>query len=305
MWDFLDRLLRLVVKRSDLLDETDWEKVRSFESAVEELFSIPEFLQKTEFRGKALKVAKSRIDVEWDKGKNTMTDIVARTVMGETLNFFIDEGRQCIRFVAKELLKRPRFRSDLVTGMACFDYKRAVRFAKDSSRRFKCQIFENFRTRGCLARELRNVHMDDFVELVDDIRHTCSDDLICGPAIEDMVSFLSSYPELARWEHTRHVFRLCCLCLGHVVPTLPKAELGSSRGGTTNVDLSCIIEPLQGSLLPSVAQGNFITDTESIYIGSGGILRQCISNLITVFGKLWIWMNTRNFMPNWRNRTRL
>ena len=62
MYDFLHRLLRRIVSRSCLPDEWDWDGLRSFDFAVGELFSIPGFMQKTQFRAKALKVARSKID---------------------------------------------------------------------------------------------------------------------------------------------------------------------------------------------------------------------------------------------------
>ena len=46
MCDSLQRLLRHVVKRSDLHDESDCKKMRSFDFALEELLSVPEFMQK-------------------------------------------------------------------------------------------------------------------------------------------------------------------------------------------------------------------------------------------------------------------
>ena len=42
--NFLHRLLRRVVKGTDLPDEMDWEKVRSFDFAVEELLSFTDFM---------------------------------------------------------------------------------------------------------------------------------------------------------------------------------------------------------------------------------------------------------------------
>ena len=63
--------------------------------------------------------------------------------------------------------------------------------------------------------------MDDYVEFVDDLRHVYLDNVISGPVIDDMVTFLSNCPELARREYTLHVFKLCCLCLGHICPALP------------------------------------------------------------------------------------
>ena len=77
-------------------------------------------------------------------------------------------------------------------------------------------------------------------------RHIYLDNSGTGPAIEDMVSFLSSCPDLARREYTFYVFKLCCLCLCQIAPSLPKVELGSGRISTGNVDLSCIIQQLKG-----------------------------------------------------------
>ena len=50
--DFLHRLLRRIVPRSCLPDERDWDALRFSDIAVGELLSIPEFMQKAEFRAK-------------------------------------------------------------------------------------------------------------------------------------------------------------------------------------------------------------------------------------------------------------
>ena len=102
------------------------------------------------------------------------------------------------------------------------------------------------------------------MEIIDDVRHVYLDELGVGPDVEDMVSFLSSCPELARRGCTWDLFKLSCLCLGHVAPKLPDVSLGSSKVGVTSVDLSSIVEPLQGYLLISDAEGNFFTDPGSI-----------------------------------------
>ena len=94
MCDFLHRLLRRIVSRSCWPDEWDWYALRSFDFSVGELLSIPEFMQKTEFRAKALKVARSKIDVERERGKKAKSDAVEKTVMAESFNPFIDQGRQ-------------------------------------------------------------------------------------------------------------------------------------------------------------------------------------------------------------------
>ena len=66
-------------------------------------------MQKTDFRAKVLKVARLKIDVERERGKKGKSDAVAKTVMGELFIPFIDQGRQYIKYVAKELLRHPTF----------------------------------------------------------------------------------------------------------------------------------------------------------------------------------------------------
>ena len=264
MCDFLHRLLRRIVSRDCLPAEWDWNALRSFDFAVSELLGIPEFMHKTEFRAKVLKVARTKIDVERERGKKVKANAVANTVMGESFNPFIDQGRQYIKYVAKELMKHPTFKSDLVIGLACFDY--GVLFSLPKTVAVDCyqHLFQSFSSRGSVARELRNIHIDDYVEFIDDVRHVYLDELGVGPDVEDMVSFLSSCPELSRREYTWDLFKLCCLCLGHVAPKLPDVSLGCSKVGVTSVDISCVVEPIQGYLLSGDTEGNFFTDPGSI-----------------------------------------
>ena len=196
MCDFLHRLLRRVVSRDCLPSERDWDALRSFDFSVGELLRIPEFMRKTEFRSKVLKVAKSEIDVERERGKKARSDSVAKTVMGEAFNPFIDQGRQYVKYVAKELVKHPAFKSDLVIGLACFDYGVLFKLPKTVAVDCFQHLFQSFSSRGWVARELRNVHIDDYVEFVDNLRHVYLDELDVGPDVEDIVSFLSSCPEL-------------------------------------------------------------------------------------------------------------
>ena len=102
--------------------------------------------------------------------------------------------------------------------------------------------------------------MDEYVAFVDDIRLVYLDELGVGPAVEDMISFLSECPELSQKDYTWNLFKLFCLCLGHVAPKLPHASLASSEIGVTVIDLSCVIEPMQGYLLSWDFEGNFFTD---------------------------------------------
>ena len=130
--------------------------------------------------------------------------------------------------MAKELLKHPSFKSDLVIGLACFDYTVLLKLPKNVSADYYQHIYQSFNSRGWVARELRNVHMDDYVEFADEMRYVYLDELGVGPAVEDMISFLSVYPELSRREYTWNLFKLCWLCLSLVSPELFYVSLGSS-----------------------------------------------------------------------------
>ena len=263
MCDFLNRLLRRIVSRSCLPAEWDWDALRSFDFAVSELLGIPEFMQKTEFRAEVLKIARSKIDVERERGEKRKSDAIAKTLMGESFSPFIDQGRQYIKHVAKELMRHPTYKSDLVNGLACFDH--AVLFKLPKTVAVDCyqHLFQSSSSRGWVARELRNVHIDDYIEFIDDVRHMYLDEVGVGPDVEDMVSFMSSCPELSRREYTWDLLKLLCLCLGHVAPKLPDVSLGSGKVGVTRVDLSSVVEPIPGFFLSSDAEGNFFTDPAS------------------------------------------
>ena len=199
-----------------------------------------------------------------EKNKKAKTDVVAGTVMGEMFNPNVDQGRVYVRYVCKELINHPTFKSDLVVSLACFDYAVLFTMPKDQAAGCHLRSFHSFCVRGWLAKELKNIHMDDYMEFIDDIRFVCLDELHIGPKIEDMITFLSSSPELAKREHTSHVFKLRCMCLGHVVPKLPSVTLGCPSRSAAKTDFSDIIEPLQIYLQSSGAGQNIFSSAESI-----------------------------------------
>ena len=240
MLGFLHRLLRRIVTRDFLPDEEDWDSLLEFDFTNVQLLSVSQFMEKTDFRA-----AKGRISVEREKNKKLRTDVVAGTVMGEMFNPQVDQWRAYIRYVCKELINHPTFKSDLVVGLACFDYAVLFTMPKDQAARCYSHLFHSFCVRGWLAKELKNIHMDDYMEFIDDVRFVYLDELHIGPKIEDMITFLSSSPELAKREQTAYIFKLCCLCLGHVVPELPGVILGCPSKNVAEIDLSDVIEPLQ------------------------------------------------------------
>ena len=167
MCDFSHRLLRNIVPRSWWPDEWDWDALRSFHFVIGELLSVPSFMQKTEFRAKALKVDRTIIEVELERGRKTKSDAVVKAAMGESFNSFIDQGRQNTKYVSKGLLRTSTFKSELVIGLACFDF--GVLFESPKTLAVDCyqHVFQSFSSRGWLAQKIRNVRIDDYVEFVD------------------------------------------------------------------------------------------------------------------------------------------
>ena len=210
--------MRRLVKRSYLLDESDWEKVHFFDFAVEEILSIPDFMQKNEFRAKALKVDKSETDMERDRGRTRRLTLMFALLWGRHFIPFLTGGCSILSTLQNIYWRHPTFKSDLVIGLACFDYN--VFFLLPKTQAIECywHIYRSFSSRGWLARELQNLHMNDYVDFVDEIRHIA---WVNWKVDQLLVSFLSSRPGLGQRKYMHHVFRLCCLCLSHVVPNLP------------------------------------------------------------------------------------
>ena len=126
--------------------------------------------------------------------------MIASAVMEEVFNPHVNQGRAYFRYVCSEILKHPTFKSDLVVGLACFDY--SVLFTLPRGKAMECyaRLFQSFCVRGWLAKELKNVHMDDYLEFSDDLWFVYLDEIHIGLKIEDMATFLSSSPELSKRE---------------------------------------------------------------------------------------------------------
>ena len=148
--------------------------------------------------------------------------------------------------------------------MASFDYSTLFILPRPQAIECYRHLFQCFSSRGWLEREIKNVHMDDFVEFVDNLCHVDLVKMISGPMDDGMVTSMAIFPELARRKYTLHVFRLCCLCLGHLCPVLLTVGLNHPLSGVDSVDLSSVIDPFQSYLLCGDLTNNFLTDPELI-----------------------------------------
>ena len=265
MLTFMHRLLRQIVERDTLTDESDWEALRRYDFVETKFLDVPSFMEKTEFRANAMPVTKLKIDVEREKSKRQKpSEAVARSIIGATFNPFTETGRSYIRYVSKELIKHPSSKSELVMGMAKFDHSTLFVLPQPQVIERYRVLFQSFSSSGWLAKELKNIQMDDYVEFVDDLRHVYLDYMISGPMIDVMVTFMANCPELARRYYILYNFKLCCLCLGYIFPVLPTVGLNHPMSGVERVDLSSLIEPLQSYLLCGDLAYSFVTDPESI-----------------------------------------
>ena len=204
--DFLYRLFRPFKVRDVLPGETDWDGLLKFGFTNVQLLSVSQFIVKTGFRTKAMRAAKGHISVEREKSKETKTYTIASAVMGDMSNPHIDQRIAYIRFACMELLRYPNFKSELVVRITCFEYSFFFTFPRSPAEGFFSRFIQSFCVCSWLSRELKIIHMDDCPEFIDDQRFAYLDEQQIGPKIEDMVTFLSSSPELSRRGYTSYVF---------------------------------------------------------------------------------------------------
>ena len=164
MLDFLHRLIRRIMLSSSLPKEKDWEVLRYFDISSVEFWDEPSFMEKIEFSAKTMMVAKTKNDVEREKRKRSKSsEDIARIVISGASNPFFDSGRTNVRYVAKDKIKQPSFNSDLVVGIARFDYSVLFILPRLQALEVYRRHFQSFSSRGWLAREMRNIQMDDYV----------------------------------------------------------------------------------------------------------------------------------------------
>ena len=133
--------------------------------------------------------------------------------MKETLTPYLKSARNYMKFVCGGLSGHSLWKSDLVKSLARFEY--SVPFLLPKKQAASCYgcLLNIFSARGCVARKLRTLHNEEFMDLVEVLRYTHIDDDGHGPALGDIVTFLSGCPELCRNEKTLTIFRLSCYAL--------------------------------------------------------------------------------------------
>ena len=93
MLGFLHRLLSRIVSRESLPEEKNWDALLGFEFVDAQLLSISQFMEKIEFRTKAMRATKKCIFVEKEKSKKSKTVVIASVVMADMFNAHVNQGR--------------------------------------------------------------------------------------------------------------------------------------------------------------------------------------------------------------------
>ena len=72
------------------------------------------------------------------------TDVVADTVMDEMFNPNVDQGRAYSRYVCKDLINHPTFKTDLVVSLVSFNYAVLITMSKDQAAGCYSRVFHSF-----------------------------------------------------------------------------------------------------------------------------------------------------------------
>ena len=150
-YNFLHRLLRCIVDRDGLPEKTDWDGLLSSGFTNLQLLLVSQFVEKTEFRTKAIRAAKGRIMLNERRSEGKI-GCIASAVMGDMFISHVDQGRAYIGYVRKELLEHPTIKSDLVVALACFEFSFLFTLLKSQAAGCRSRLFRSFCVRRWLSR---------------------------------------------------------------------------------------------------------------------------------------------------------
>ena len=184
--------------------------------------------------------------------------------MNETLTPYLESAGNCMKFECEGLSAPNLWKSDFVKRLATFDYSVLFLLPKEHAASCYSCLFNSFSAKCRVARELMTLHIEEFIDLVDDLRCAYIVDDSHGLTVGDMVTFMIGCPALWRREKTLTIFRLSCLCHGHFPSILPTVKFGSAVSSSSGPELFEIIEPVQSYLLACNAEKNIFIDPISV-----------------------------------------
>ena len=149
MLEFLHRLLRRIISRERVYSKKMiGMRCLGFEFTGVQLLSVSHFMEKIDFRTEIMRPAKGRINVEKERNKYSKTDVIASGVLGDMFNPHVNQGKAYIRCLCAKLLEHPTFKSNLVVGLACFDYSVLFTLPREQAMDCSARLFQSLCVRA-------------------------------------------------------------------------------------------------------------------------------------------------------------
>ena len=118
---------------------------------------------------------------------------------------------------------------------------------------------------GWVAKEIRTVHIEEYLHFVNDLRFAYEDEDGVGPEVGDKISLLSGCPELSRETRTMTLFRIRCLFFFSMEKWIClKSTLGQRLGLVTDRLFWGSSSPWRNYLLWNNGEFNLFIDAYSI-----------------------------------------
>ena len=181
-----------------------------------------------------------------NSGKKNLTAILGGLTEA-VRDTFATQARSYIVFVIDSLLKDIRLTAGIVRGLGSFDL--TVLQTQPMEQALFCfrALFHSFQIRGWVQENEESEYREEYVELLDHLRHSCGP-LRTPESVPDMVDLLISMPALRSRPRLLHLFRLSCLCLTEISPDLPPIRFQGVDSSDPNCRLANILRPAQSYL---------------------------------------------------------
>ena len=95
-----------------------------------------------------------------------------------------------MKILCDGILAHSTWKSDLVKRLGCFDYSVIFCLPKEQAAGCFGSLFHSFSVLGWVAKDVRTVHVAEFLHFVENIRSANLDENISEPEVGDMLSLL-------------------------------------------------------------------------------------------------------------------
>ena len=188
----------------------------------------------------------------------------------ESMTPFLESARNYKKFICHCLISSSAWKSNLVKGLVSFNYRILFELPKEQFSLGNGGLFNSFSLRGWVAKELKTLHIEVYMDLVDDLRYSYISDDGSGTEIGVMITFLCNCPEVCRKKKTLTVLQLSCLCISLFPDSIPDVRFGSAMVPPKGPDLSEVIEPFQSNPDNIIADLSSVSDCVNLLEKFGG-----------------------------------